>query len=97
MHFAESLGFGDAVVFFAREDMSCPYANSLGKPGEGVHAHFFGIAVFDVLATILAAYVLHRVTGTLSLVAWLAIAFAAGVAAHRFFCVRTTVDRALFG
>lgn len=77
--------------------MSCRYANFLGRPGEGVHVHVFGIAAFDVLATILAAYVLHRATGTLSLAAWLAIAFAAGVVAHRIFCVRTTVDRALFG
>lgn len=36
--------------------MSCPYANSLGIPGQGVHApRLFGLARNDVIATILIA------------------------------------------
>ena len=76
--------------------MSCPYSDSLGKPGEGVHAHFLGIAVIDVLFTVILAYILHKVTGKFGFAAWLVISFAAGIVAHRYFCVRTTVDRFLF-
>ena len=77
--------------------MACPHSESLGKPGEGVHVHFLGIAVFDVLGTVLLAYFLHRLTGKFGFPAWLAITFASGIVAHRVFCVRTAVDRALFG
>jgi len=36
--------------------MSCPYANILGVPGEGVHKQrFMGLALNDTLATIVAA------------------------------------------
>lgn len=59
--------------------------------------HFLGVAAFDVLGTVLLAYFLHRLTGKFGFAAWLAATFAAGIVAHRVFCVRTTVDRALFG
>jgi len=36
--------------------MSCPYANALGTPGEGVHAQrFLGLALNDTIATLVAA------------------------------------------
>ena len=36
--------------------MSCPYAHILGVPGQGVHARrVFGLALNDMLATIVAA------------------------------------------
>ena len=36
--------------------MSCPYANILGVPGQGVHApRIFGLARNDIIATILVA------------------------------------------
>ena len=36
--------------------MSCPYANILGTPGEGVHAQrFLGLALNDTIATLVAA------------------------------------------
>ena len=76
--------------------MACPFSESLGKPGEGVHAHFLGVAMVDVVFTIALAYILHRATGKFGFGAWLAISFAAGIVAHRYFCVRTTVDRILF-
>ena len=78
--------------------MTCAFADALGRPGEGVHTHVLGVAVVDVALTVVLALVLHRVTGRRwSVWVWLALAFAAGIAAHRAFCVRTTVDRMLFG
>ena len=73
----------------------CPYKNALGVPGLGVHAHVAGIAVFDVAATLLAAWGLSR---KFHVAYWKAAAglFAAGIVLHRLFCVRTTVDRLLF-
>jgi len=36
--------------------MSCPYANILGTPGEGVHAQrFLGLSLNDMIATLVVA------------------------------------------
>jgi len=36
--------------------MSCPYANALGTPGEGVHAQrVLGLSLNDIIATLVAA------------------------------------------
>jgi len=74
----------------------CKYRDALGVPGQGAHAwRIGGIAVVDVLLTVLVA----------GLLAWgfeadfwwmLTGLIVAGVVAHRLFCVRTTVDRLLF-
>ena len=67
-----------------------------GEPRKGVHAiRFMNIAVVDVLFTILFAVLIARV-GSFSLAATLVGCFLAGVVAHRWFDVRTTVDRFLF-
>ena len=77
--------------------MLCRYADALGRPGEGAHApRLLGLAVVDVLLTIiLAACVAHLMHFSFPFT--LLCCFAAGIAAHRLFCVRTTVDKALFG
>jgi hypothetical protein len=78
--------------------MTCAFADALGRPGEGVHTHVLGVAVADVALAVALALALHAATGRRwSAWLWLALVFAAGVAAHRAFCVRTTVDRLLFG
>lgn len=76
--------------------MLCKYKNIFGAPKEGVHKHrLFGVAVVDVGCTILMA----------ALLAWLfswrfditlLVLFLLGIALHRLFCVRTTVDHLLF-
>lgn len=74
----------------------CRYRNSLGEPGKGIHSYrFAGLAIVDVVFTILAALILSRWTGSFG---WTAVAlFAAGIILHRLFCVETTVDRLIFG
>lgn len=74
----------------------CRYRDALGKPGVGVHAHrIAGVAAVDLALTVVVA----------ALAAWwfdwsfgytFIGLFLAGVAAHRAFCVRTTVDQWLF-
>jgi uncharacterized membrane protein len=74
----------------------CKYKNALGIPGKGIHSYrIFDIAVVDVVMTIIGAYVLSLIFRFSFLYITIAL-FAAGVALHRLFCVRTTVDKFLF-
>jgi hypothetical protein len=74
----------------------CNYKNTLGVPGEGVHFHIFGIAIMDCIMTIvgggLIAYLFK-----LSYFWSILIFFILGIVLHRVFCVKTTIDKALFG
>ena len=79
----------------------CKYRNALGVPGKGVHSVRFGgvagggVAVVDVLLTIVGAYIIAR-WARVSF-AWTAAGlFLLGIILHRLFCVRTTIDRLLF-
>ena len=74
----------------------CRYKDLFGRPREGAHAYrLFDIAVVDVSATVLVAYLAARVFGVAF---WksLGILFIVGIITHRAFCVRTTVDKWLF-
>ena len=79
----------------------CKYRNALGVPGKGVHSVRFGgvagggVAVVDVIMTLVGAYVIAYFTRTSF--AWTAAGlFLLGIILHRLFCVRTTIDRLLF-
>jgi uncharacterized membrane protein len=74
----------------------CRYKDIFGRPREGAHAYrLFDIAVVDVAATVLVAYIIARVFG---FVFWksLVTLFLIGVILHRVFCVRTTLDKWVF-
>ena len=74
----------------------CEYKNALGIPGKGIHSYrIFDIAVVDVVMTIIGAYVLSLIFRFSFLYITIAL-FAVGIALHRLFCVRTTVDKFLF-
>ena len=73
----------------------CKYKNALGVPGQGVHFHIFGIAIVDCIMTILGGALLAY------LFKWsyfwtIFILFILGIVLHRVFCVKTTLDQALF-
>ena len=75
----------------------CRYKDIFGRPKEGAHAYrIFDIAVVDVAATVVVAYIIARVFG---FVFWksLVVLFLIGIISHRAFCVRTTVDKWVFG
>jgi hypothetical protein len=74
----------------------CKYRNSLGVPGKGGHSiRFGGIAVVDVIFTIIGAYIIAYLAH--ASFAWTAAGlFLLGIILHRLFCVRTTIDKLLF-
>jgi hypothetical protein len=74
----------------------CKYKDIFGRPREGAHAYrIFDIAVVDVAATVVVAFLIARVFG---FVFWksLVILFILGIILHRMFCVGTTVDKWVF-
>lgn len=78
--------------------MLCKYKDIFGKVGEGAHSYrVFNIAIVDVLLTILLGVIIHIVNPKWSLLYILIVLFILGIVAHRLFCVRTTIDRLLFG
>jgi hypothetical protein len=83
----------------------CKYKNIFGEPGKDLHSiRFLDLAIIDVLATILSALFIHhfiieKMFKIYTVSIWLVIflCFLAGIIAHRLFCVRTTIDKLLFG
>jgi len=74
----------------------CKYKNSLGEPNKGLHSYrLFGVAIVDVIATILGAYLISNFFN-ISFTYTMIILFILGIILHRLFCVRTTVDKILF-
>lgn len=74
----------------------CRYKDIFGRPKEGAHAYrIFDIAVVDVAATVVVAFIIARV---FDFVFWksLVVLFIIGIISHRAFCVRTTVDKLIF-
>lgn len=74
----------------------CKYKDIFERPREGAHAYrIFDIAVVDVAATVIVAFIIARVFG---LVFWksLIVLFIIGIILHRMFCVGTTVDKFVF-
>jgi hypothetical protein len=74
----------------------CKYKNALGEPGKGIHSYrFFGIAIMDVILTIIGAYMISYFY-SYNFIHTLIILFILGIILHRLFCVKTTIDKLLF-
>jgi hypothetical protein len=73
------------------------YSKILGEPGKGIHKHFFGIAISDVIMTVIGAWILHRIYPRYTTWFYLAVLFVLGIVSHRLFGVKTTIDKLLFG
>jgi hypothetical protein len=77
--------------------MPCKYSEIFGKVGEGAHAYrLFDIAIVDLVFTIIGAFIIHWFLPQYQFIHILVALFLSGIALHRLFCVRTTVDKALF-
>ena len=76
----------------------CKYSDIFGKVKEGIHSYrIFDIAVVDVLATVITAYLVHKYFfKKYSFIYILLGIFIIGIISHRIFCVRTTIDKMLF-
>lgn len=72
----------------------CPYSDIAGKPGKGFHVHFFGIAIFDLLGTILLSIIFSYL---FSFPAWIILIILLIIAEilHYIFCVPTTIIKLL--
>jgi len=74
----------------------CQYKHLFGEIGKGIHSYrIFNIAYLDVLVTVIVAYILSKLFKTPFLYTLVAF-FLLGIAVHRLFCVRTTIDTILF-
>lgn len=66
-----------------------------GEPGKGIHTHVCGLAIFDVIMTLLVAWGIAKLCKLNLLYTTIGL-FLLGILAHRIFNVRTTVDKLLF-
>ena len=74
----------------------CKYKDIFGKKNEGLHSiRIFDIAIVDVLLTIFVAFLVSYFF-KLNFIYSLVGLFIVGIFSHRFFCVRTTIDKLLF-
>lgn len=75
----------------------CKYKDLLGVPGKGIHSYrLFGVAIADVIMTIIGAAILSYIfkwNFTYTLIGF----FLLGIILHHMFCVKTTIDKVLFG
>ena len=74
----------------------CKYKNALGIPKKGIHSYrFMGLAIADVIMTILGAYLISIFFKISFLYTTISL-FILGILLHRLFCVRTTIDKIIF-
>ena len=75
----------------------CKYKNIFGIPKQGIHSwRIFDVAMADVVMTIIGAVLISYFT-KIPLIYCLIGFFLLGIILHRMFCVKTTVDRWIFG
>lgn len=75
----------------------CKYKDALGIPNQGVHSYrIANIALADVGLLLAVSYLISWLCSIRFPLALL-ISFVIGIVLHRIFCVRTTIDRLLFG
>ena len=74
----------------------CKYKDALGEPGKGIHSYrLFGIAIADVLMTLLAGLMLAYLFKWSYLYTTISL-FIIGIVLYKLFCVRTTIDKLIF-
>jgi hypothetical protein len=75
----------------------CHYKNLFGAPGTGAHSYrFAGVAIVDVILTILAAFAISWISKWPFWYVLLGL-FLLGIFLHWLFCVQTTVGKFIFG
>jgi hypothetical protein len=74
----------------------CKYKNILGKPNGGAHKHFLGIAMFDLIGTILIAFIISKLTKIKFYIILICLLIL-GIILHRMFCLNTTFNKLIFG
>ena len=84
----------------------CTYKHIFGEPNTGIHSvRIFNIAIFDVISTIIVCIVFYEIVIVILLKMndrikfWMVLLFffVLGIILHRAFCVKTAVDKLIFG
>ena len=74
----------------------CKYKNIFGKPNDDIHSYrLFNIAIIDLLATIIVAWLLSYLFD-ISFIMITLLLLLMGIILHNIFCVKTTIDLLLF-
>ena len=75
----------------------CKYQTALGIPNKGIHSYrLFDVAIIDVIFTVIGAIIISYFSKR-SFIYTLIFLFLLGIILHRLFCVKTTIDKLLFG
>jgi hypothetical protein len=75
----------------------CKYSDIFGKPNEGIHSYrVFNIAIVDLILTVIIVIILSYMFN-LNFISLLIVVLLLGIILHRVFCVKTTVDKLIFG
>lgn len=75
----------------------CKYKDAFGKIGTGIHSYrVFDVAILDFGVTAIVAYLISLLTGIKFVYSFIGL-FITGIFVHKLFCVRTTVDKWVFG
>jgi len=75
----------------------CPYKNAFGELNTGIHSYrILDIAILDVLVVVVLVWFPAKFFD-LDFYTSLIAAFLVGIIVHRLFCVKTTVDKYIFG
>lgn len=74
--------------------MLCDYKDIFGAPNTGLHSYrIFNIALVDVLATFVLAYILSIFLKKYKLSTITILLFISSIIIHKFFCVETTLTK----
>lgn len=74
----------------------CKYRHIFGEEGKGVHTHIFGVAMFDLVGTIIIGWILAKLLHVHILYTLIPL-FIIAIIMHRLFCVNTTFNKIIFG
>ena len=75
----------------------CKYKDALGVPNKGIHSYrLFGVAIVDVVMTFIGALIISFFSRWNYWYVLISL-FGLGIFLHHIFCVRTTVEKYLFG
>lgn len=77
----------------------CKYKNALGVPGKGIHKYrICNLAIVDIILTLLGARLIQIfIFPGNQYLSILGVLFLMSIILHRIFCVKTTIDKLLFG
>ena len=75
----------------------CQYKDLFGKPRDGLRKYrIFDIAILDTAVVIIIGLIFSWVT-KVNIWLTLAVLFLSGIVVHRLFCVKTGLDKKIFG